>query len=1120
MEQYGWFIKNHPSWAQPVALKLPNPFGLFDIHGNALEWCQDGWDPKWYEKSSPADPNGPSSDSRRMIRGGSWPYGASDCRSAFRMYDWPSSRFVNTGFRIVLPLDPTQPETAVATTANPNATPTNPTKPWETPAFQQWVKATQALPAEQQIEAVSQKLVELNPGFDGMVKRQIESGSVTELEFVTDTVVDISPVRALSGLARLRCWGSAPGKGRLSDLSPLRGMKIYKLNCGWSPSLADISPLQGMPLKDLKLGGTQVADISVVSGMNLEWLTCEDTKVTDLSPLAGRSLEVFVFTPKNITKGMSFLRQMNSLKHISLAWGGSKTWSPDEFWKKYDAGEFGDPAIANQPWNTSAFQQWVKATQALPAEKQIEAVSKKLMELNPGFNGKVTGVGGTGTPKIENGVVTELGFVVDNVIDISPVRALVGLKALTCGGSSSGKGKLSDLSPLKGLELTITGLHRHAGVRSIAFGADETDIPSVRWHSGVRPVTPARNAPDLLGLRQHASVQAVTTGRDATDEPGLLFNKDFRSVAARRDASDEADLQLHSGFGSVAPARLQEPENADRPENQSHPRRRRRPAESSPQLQDRLGRSLQSSHPQPNQLWNTPAFQAWMKEVQAMPAEKQIEAVSKKLMELNPGFDGKVTGAEGRNTPKIVIGVVKDLQFVGDNVADISPLRALVGLSVLSCSGTHPHNGKLSDLSPLQGMPLMQLTCEETQVFDLSPLAGMPLNRLYCVSTEVSDLSPLRGLPLTQLACNNTKVSDLTPLQGMKLTQVFFTPKNISRGIDIIRQMTSIKTIGTTGEVKKKFPPEEFWKKYDAGEFGKPVAPAKLAFLDPAFQQWMKDVAALPAEKQVEAVAKKLVELNPGFDGKVTNKIENDLVADFGFLTDNVTDISPVRALPGLKVLLCNGTYAVRTNFSDLSPLEGMSLTRLNFAYTQVSDLSPLKGMPLTKLDCYETQVFELSPLKGMPLTELNCLRTKVSDLSPLQGMPLDKLDCLGTQIIDLSPLQRMPLTYFNCNNTKVSDLTPLRGMSLKELHCWSTNVSDLSPLKGMPLTILYCNNSPVSNLSPLGECNALVTLKVNFTKVTAAGVAALQKALPNCKIDWDDPAKPKTPEPAASGTK
>ena len=63
---------------------------------------------------------------------------------------------------------------------------------------------------------------------------------------------------------------------------------------------------------------------------------------------------------------------------------------------------------------------------------------------------------------------------------------------------------------------------------------------------------------------------------------------------------------------------------------------------------------------------------------------------------------------------------------------------------------------------------------------------------------------------------------------------------------------------------------------------------------------WLKQVAAMPAEKQVEAVAAKLKELNPGFDGKVTHKIEDGVVTELEFLTDNVTDISPVRALTGL----------------------------------------------------------------------------------------------------------------------------------------------------------------------------------------------------------------------------
>jgi hypothetical protein len=59
-----------------------------------------------------------------------------------------------------------------------------------------------------------------------------------------------------------------------------------------------------------------------------------------------------------------------------------------------------------------------------------------------------------------------------------------------------------------------------------------------------------------------------------------------------------------------------------------------------------------------------------------------------------------------------------------------------------------------------------------------------------------------------------------------------------------------------------------------------------------------------------------------------------------------------------------------------------------------------------------------------------------------------------------------------------------------------------------------------VSDLSPLNDCKSLRILNVKGSKVTPAAVAALQKALPNCKIEWDDPAKPQTPEPAASGSK
>jgi tRNA A-37 threonylcarbamoyl transferase component Bud32 len=235
---------------------------------------------------------------------------------------------------------------------------------------------------------------------------------------------------------------------------------------------------------------------------------------------------------------------------------------------------------------------------------------------------------------------------------------------------------------------------------------------------------------------------------------------------------------------------------------------------------------------QSNEPWNTPAFQQWRKDVAALAAEKQIEAVVKKLQELNPGFDGKELHA-------IDGSVVTELRFSGDNVADISPVRALERLKTLACTGSwdkrkledlSPLRGlkltflncsfsKVSDLSPLAGMPLVELWCNQTPVSNLSPLRGMTLTRLHIQETPVSDLLPLKGMPLAILQCNETQVSDLSPLAGMHLLRVWLTPRNITQGMDVLRQMKSIRFIGV--RALNPLPAEEFWKKYDAGDFGK-----------------------------------------------------------------------------------------------------------------------------------------------------------------------------------------------------------------------------------------------------------------------------------------------------------
>ena len=112
LEQYGWYSKNAGGKANPVGTKLPNAFGLHDMHGNLYEWCSDFYEEKWYEKSLLDDPNGPASGSSRVLRGGYWSFTASYCRSAYRGSNTPSNRLYNYGFRCVRVLD------APATTAS------------------------------------------------------------------------------------------------------------------------------------------------------------------------------------------------------------------------------------------------------------------------------------------------------------------------------------------------------------------------------------------------------------------------------------------------------------------------------------------------------------------------------------------------------------------------------------------------------------------------------------------------------------------------------------------------------------------------------------------------------------------------------------------------------------------------------------------------------------------------------------------------------------------------------------------------------------------------------------------------------------------------------------------
>ena len=418
-------------------------------------------------------------------------------------------------------------------------------------------------------------------------------------------------------------------------------------------------------------------------------------------------------------------------------------------------------------------------------------------------------------------------------------------------------------------------------------------------------------------------------------------------------------------------------------------------------------------------------------------------------------------------TPLSGLSQLITLDLIDNAVADVSPLTGLTSLRSLWLAGN-----EIVDISPLADMTDMRhLSLVNNAISELSSLSGMTkLSYLYLNENMITDVTPLSGLTsLSELQLFDNAISDVAPLaanDGLGLHELVDLRKN-PLGMD---SLTTHVPILLRRRVQVRLSPE---------------LSVGVAIADPNLHE---AVTSLLGKSQGDAITVGEIERLDALGASGVQQLSGieyarsleELYLDSNF----ITDLTPLIGLRIQRLNLSNNAI------SDISLLAGLdSLVRLYLSHNEISDISPLAGLTsLSNLHLTDNDLVDLGPLADLDLGELDLAGNEVVDVGPLTDLTnLYDLNLAGNQIVDVGPLARLTsMIVLDLKDNGVVDIGSLAGMTVLESLDLSGNaIMDVQSLAGLTsLVILDLDDNEVVDIGPLAGIASLERLDLSSNAI------------------------------------